>query len=157
MMLSDNDVRYRLEKRVIPEALQMLRLDHVLGVGLHRPPARLSPISALCILAPRGHQEAVDLMAAVFDLGDDETFFAGRRDVALLFAALDIHPGYIKTKYWWDRVDDTAPDITIINPPDCYLPAAQAWPRQLIAWFCETHPVQAAAIERDLKNETTRP
>jgi hypothetical protein len=133
----------RFEAEHIPKALAVLRAE-----GARTMPLRLDLVQALCILAPCGDPDAVDLLAVTLDTYDPDgtlagSMFAARRSIAVLFAALDAHPGYVKTKYWWVRTDDTAPELCLSAPAP--------WPRPLIAWFCETHPMQVLRIERDLK------
>jgi hypothetical protein len=102
------------------------------------------------LAAWRGDQDAADLLAVTFDTYDHAeppaaTLFAARRSIAVLFAALDAHPDYVRTAFWWIRSDSEVPNLTLDIPAP--------WARPLIAWLCEMHPMQVLRIERDSESQ----
>jgi hypothetical protein len=137
----------QLEARLITEAQAVLR-----AAGKKTVPLRMTLNHALAILAPSGHEEACLVMA--IQLGWEphanksaaENLFRASHAVALIWAAYDAHPRYIKiTEENCGKVEECA---TLIDPAT---PRHKPTHAKILAWFRETHAAEAQAIGERIK------
>jgi hypothetical protein len=134
----------QLKALLIPEAQRLLRAERKKTV-----PLRMTLSHALAILAPRGHEDACLVMAIGLgwqpheDKTAAENLFVALHAVALIWAAYDAHPNYI-------RIDGcgAAECATVIDPTT---PRHKGEHARMLTWFRETHAAEAQAIGERIK------
>jgi hypothetical protein len=135
------------EARLIAEAQAVLRAE-----GKKTVPLRMPINQALAILAPRGHEEACLVMAIRLrwephkDKTAAENLFTALHGIALIWAAYEAHPNYIKIDEGaYGSIKECA---TVIDPTTTRHKSTHA---KMLTWFRETHAAEVQAISERIK------